>query len=535
MGLFDFFKSNKKKPSIDLSDYKFLSDDHSRIENGKPTNIDNKGAWRGITVKTSDSITFYVTMYNMNGNHPVWGDNIQMAEKRMKMIEENNDKIILRGFGADSMSDYGITLHKNQNNIEEITLHMFDRNIEIVYFKAKEKIKDEVVHKFLSDDHSRIENGKPTNIELISKMTDDNKNENASIPIGSKDLDLLKWWSELGDVLKIGFYINLKFKTELDIKKIGKTISNEMPKLYNFFNEKLKSLKTETDSIRKLDKETIKSILNLKELYLQSNEIPDISLLSNLTNLTSLSLPNNNIPDIGLLSNSTDLEWLNLDINKISDISALLNLANLTTLNLGNNKISDISALLNLTNLTGLNLQRNEISDISALSDLTSLTELYLGYNKIPDISILSNLTNLTMLDLGSNSISDISGLSNLTNLTELILLGNKISDISSLSNLTNLTELYLNGSNISDISSLSNLTNLTMLNLRYNKISNISALSNLTNLTTLDLDENKISDISSLSNLTNLKTLNLLGNHIPYEQIEYLKNKLPNCDISHY
>ena len=46
MGLYDFLKSNSKKPSIDLTDYKFLSDDHTRIENGRPSNANNKGAWR---------------------------------------------------------------------------------------------------------------------------------------------------------------------------------------------------------------------------------------------------------------------------------------------------------------------------------------------------------------------------------------------------------------------------------------------------------------------------------------------------------
>src|SRR5258708_22772629 len=102
MGLFDFLKAGSNKPSIDLTDFKFLSDDHTRIENGRPTQANNKGAWRGIRVKTSDNTTFYVTMYNMNENHPVWGDNIQMAEKRMKILEETNDKIVLRGFGTDA-------------------------------------------------------------------------------------------------------------------------------------------------------------------------------------------------------------------------------------------------------------------------------------------------------------------------------------------------------------------------------------------------------------------------------------------------
>ena len=104
MGLFDFFKSSdNKRPSIDLSDFKFLSDDHTRIENGRPTTANNKGAWRGIRVKTSDNQTFYATMYNMNENHPVWSDNIQMTEKRMKVIEETNNKINLCDFGSEAI------------------------------------------------------------------------------------------------------------------------------------------------------------------------------------------------------------------------------------------------------------------------------------------------------------------------------------------------------------------------------------------------------------------------------------------------
>lgn len=137
MGIFDFFKSDSKMPSIDLSDYKFVSDNHTRLENGISTNVDNKGAWRGIRVKTEDNKVFTVTMYNLSGTHPSWGDNIQMAPKQMEMTEENIDKIILKGFGKDStgssFADYGLTLHKRNNSIENIRLHFFDRNVEIVY------------------------------------------------------------------------------------------------------------------------------------------------------------------------------------------------------------------------------------------------------------------------------------------------------------------------------------------------------------------------------------------------------------------
>ena len=152
MRLFDFFKSdNSGNLSIDLTDYKFLSDDHTRIENGRSTNVNNKGAWRGIRIKTTDNKTFLVTIYNINENHPVWGNNIQMAEKRMKIVNENSEKIVLRGFGTDSMgasfADYGITLYKSNGNVSKITLHMHDRNIDIVYEKATTKNQTENLNK----------------------------------------------------------------------------------------------------------------------------------------------------------------------------------------------------------------------------------------------------------------------------------------------------------------------------------------------------------------------------------------------------
>jgi hypothetical protein len=143
MGQSNFFKSDNNKTSIDLTDFKFLSDDHIRIENGQPTSANNKGTWRGINVKTLDNSIFYVTIYNMNENHPIWGENIQLAEKKMALMTEQNDKIILCGFNTDltgvTIADYGLTLFKSNCFVNKVTLHIYDRNIHIEYLEAKEK------------------------------------------------------------------------------------------------------------------------------------------------------------------------------------------------------------------------------------------------------------------------------------------------------------------------------------------------------------------------------------------------------------
>ncbi|MFP4466258.1 MAG: leucine-rich repeat domain-containing protein [Candidatus Goldiibacteriota bacterium] len=117
--------------------------------------------------------------------------------------------------------------------------------------------------------------------------------------------------------------------------------------------------------------------------------ISDISALSGLINLKQLFLGTNNISDISTLNGLTNLTYLNLRFNSINDISALNGLTNLTYLDLDFNSISDISALSGLTNLTYLDLGDNNISDISVLNGLTNLTYLYLGYNNISDITAL--------------------------------------------------------------------------------------------------------------------------------------------------
>jgi hypothetical protein len=126
---------------FDLNNFRFLSSDHIRYENGVDNYGHQKGAHRGLEIVKHDSVqdAFKVTMYNMDGNHPVWGTRIQMHPKRMKIISQNNDKIELKGFGNDPLgvpfSSYGITLHLINDDVERVVLHMYDKKVDIEYFK----------------------------------------------------------------------------------------------------------------------------------------------------------------------------------------------------------------------------------------------------------------------------------------------------------------------------------------------------------------------------------------------------------------
>lgn len=120
-------------------DFTFKSSDHLRYENGRHVSGPHGGAGRAIKVETNinGAEGYSVTLFNLDGNHPVWQNNVQMAPKQMKIMEHTNDKVVLRGYGRDSMGasfdDYGLTIKYNNGEVETCILHMHDRSVDIEY------------------------------------------------------------------------------------------------------------------------------------------------------------------------------------------------------------------------------------------------------------------------------------------------------------------------------------------------------------------------------------------------------------------
>jgi hypothetical protein len=120
----------------------FISTDHIRYQNGIDVSGHNYNCRRGVKIESNinGGIGYTVTMYNMDGNHPVWGNNVQMAPKQMKIESYTDSKIELKGFGKDklgaSFSDYGMTIClDNENKVIKAILHMFDRGVDIEYLR----------------------------------------------------------------------------------------------------------------------------------------------------------------------------------------------------------------------------------------------------------------------------------------------------------------------------------------------------------------------------------------------------------------
>jgi len=123
-------------------DFVFKSSDHIRYERGNHVSGPHPGGARRA-VKVEPNISgekgVSVSMFNLDGNHPVWQNNVQMAAKQMEIVKENANEIVLRGFGKDAMgspfSDYGLTIKLKGQEIQACILHMFDRNIDIEYLQ----------------------------------------------------------------------------------------------------------------------------------------------------------------------------------------------------------------------------------------------------------------------------------------------------------------------------------------------------------------------------------------------------------------
>lgn len=128
----------------------FDSSDHIRFQNGQNVSGHNYGCNRRLVIEKNieGGEGYTVTMYNLDGVHTFWQNNIQMAPKRMKIVNVNGNMVELRGYGYDenalalgaslqaaSFENYGIAVMIGDDTVVRAQLNMFDRNICIVYLK----------------------------------------------------------------------------------------------------------------------------------------------------------------------------------------------------------------------------------------------------------------------------------------------------------------------------------------------------------------------------------------------------------------
>ncbi len=259
---------------------------------------------------------------------------------------------------------------------------------------------------------------------------------------------------------------------------------------------------------------TKEELLQVNDLFLNTNEILDYSALKYMPNLKSLTVANAKIKDTSFFTNLKQLKHLALRANEIVDVTPLVKMDNLDSLDLSNNKITNVAPLTEMKNVTSLYLAGNQIEDITPLAKMEQLDYLNVANNKIMNVAPLSKLKNVTYLSLAGNQIEDIKPLYTLP-LKDLVLTRNKVKDLSGIDQLNQLQELWIGKNEIKDVTPLSKMTQLKVLNLPNNELKDITPLSSLVNLQKLDLEANYISDLTPVSNLKKLVFLSFVANEI--------------------
>lgn len=249
-----------------------------------------------------------------------------------------------------------------------------------------------------------------------------------------------------------------------------------------------------------------------KQLNLAGKNITDLSGLQLFLNkgIEWIYLDWNNISDMSILSSFSTLTKISASGNQVTDISFLQNLKNLQNINFNNNKITNIDCLKNLANLKYVYLDNNQIQNISGLSNLNNLREISIAGNKITDAGLLTNLESVENIDISRNNIASISNFSNNATIQKINLNYNQLVSLQGIENITNLEILSASNNKITDISYLKNLNKLYNLNLNKNEINDISVFTDNSVIEYLYLDANHILDTNSLENLSNISRLTI-------------------------
>lgn len=243
--------------------------------------------------------------------------------------------------------------------------------------------------------------------------------------------------------------------------------------------------------------------------YYDANDIRAIASLKKLKTL--IVKGGDEITDFGALHSLTGLEVLYLESNQIKDISFVSRMDNLREFTLRDSIIIDLTPLSGKTTLTYLELEDNyDVKDYSVLSSLASLQTLHLDlctYGEMPDVSAWTSLVELSVS--GADSLQF---LAQLPALKKLSLAGGNSSDFTVFSNLTELEELtiarsYGDLNHLDTLSSLSKLKKLDISSMTvYGNIEDIFAIPGLEELNINDcsfgLNFEKIPENTSLKRL---------------------------------
>lgn len=145
MSILQSLLSGSNNPSV--GQLHFNSTRHTRFQGTEqlPESVFNRQIQIEKNINGQKGYT--VTVFNKDGNHPVWGSNVQVAPKPMEIVAYSPNRIELRGYGYDqqalalgvpehdaSFACYGLeVLISPEGEVVQCNLLLHDRNVRIEY------------------------------------------------------------------------------------------------------------------------------------------------------------------------------------------------------------------------------------------------------------------------------------------------------------------------------------------------------------------------------------------------------------------
>ena len=285
----------------------------------------------------------------------------------------------------------------------------------------------------------------------------------------------------------------------------------------------------------------LKNLTNVKELYLQGNDInvEQLGEFPLLENLSVFSTGQSAIDkyDYSKIVNYTNLKALAIMGVKGFDCSILNNLNNLEELYLQEGTINNYEQIGNISSLKVLALtgMENELTNIDFISKLTKLNNLTLSNNKITNIEPLENLNELVYVDLSKNPINtDEDGNKRVIETLKQRNVNVIIDEYDQTQNITFVDEEIkkqliqqgydTNNDNELSTKEMQQIYSFSSYTEGIKSIEDLKYATNLNNLYISGLGETKI-DVTPLANLTNLQTINILGTNVEWGDFSVLKN----------
>lgn len=137
MAFIDYLLNGDNNPADGYVE--FVSTDHIRYEHDVDVSGHNYNCRRKIRIEKNieGDEGYTVTIFNLDGIHPLWQDNVQMSPKKMRINKSDGELVLLEGYGVDkfghSFAGYSLGVRIRNGEIDTCILYMNDRGVRIAY------------------------------------------------------------------------------------------------------------------------------------------------------------------------------------------------------------------------------------------------------------------------------------------------------------------------------------------------------------------------------------------------------------------